>query len=156
MEQPSAKGDSFNGEQYELSVGEGRVCQFNGEEYVSNSEIGLKLLAGDQYRNGGDDLDNFFKVKSVCMIIYATWSLTKNELILLGQPEKPHDNICHLTAHQIAFVDCKIRSLLREEDSLPKSGPASEAVLAHYQDLVQTLEADEFRSDFVKMKKLSS
>ena len=66
------------------------------------------VVAGDQYRDGGDDLDNFFKVKSVRMVIYATWSLTKNELILLGQPEKPHDNVCYLTAHQIAFADCKV------------------------------------------------
>ena len=29
-----------------------------------------------------------------------------------GQPEKPHENICHLTAHQIAFADCKVYTCL--------------------------------------------
>ena len=60
------------------------------------------VLASDQYRNGGDNLGDFFKLESVRMIIYATWIPTN-----LGQPEKPHDNICRLTAHQIAFADCK-------------------------------------------------
>ncbi|KAL0018613.1 hypothetical protein WJX77_011534 [Trebouxia sp. C0004] len=93
---------------YDLCVGPDRVYQFIGDEYVWNSEVGLELSEGDQYRNGGDDFGAFFKVESVRMIIYATWSLTKSELIQLGQPEKPHDNICHLTAHQIAFADCKV------------------------------------------------
>ena len=38
----------------------------------------------------------------------------------------------------------------------PKTGPASEAIVANYQQLVQTLEADDFRSEYVKVKKLSS
>ena len=57
-----------------------------------------------------------------------------------------------VSAYQTLILHLQIRSLLRGEDSLPKAGPASQAVIAHYKQLVQTLEADEFKTNFVMAK----
>ncbi|KAL0019325.1 hypothetical protein WJX77_004733 [Trebouxia sp. C0004] len=84
----------------------------------------------DQYRNGGDDLGDFFKVESV--IIYATGSLTKSELLQLDQ----------VIAAQRRFSPKIWSCISGSHCTLPTTGA--------------DLEADEFRSDFVTVKKLSS
>ena len=70
--------------------------------------------------------------------------VSRRIMIQLGQPEKTYDHILCLTAQQMgSFVACKVQPCLNAcyacSDHLPKDNPSFEAVIAHYQQLVQTL-----------------
>ncbi len=70
--------------------------------------------------------------------------VSRRIMIQLGQPEKTYDHILCLTAQQMgSSVACKVQPCLNAccgcSDHLPKGNPSFEAVIAHYEQLVQTL-----------------
>lgn len=79
------------------------VCQFTGDGRLfsnsgdHNKEVGLALLEG--YRQ----------------ITLATWPAPKSDVLRDMTSPNDHNTIRHLTAHQIAYVGVKARSLLRGE-----------------------------------------
>ncbi|KAL0036897.1 hypothetical protein WJX77_004160 [Trebouxia sp. C0004] len=59
-----------------------------------------------------------------------------------------HNKIDHLTAHQLAFVDVKVRSLLNGEPSIPKTATEQEVIIEHYEQMVSMLQDPNFRSKY--------
>ncbi|DBA92837.1 TPA: hypothetical protein ACH3X1_003018 [Trebouxia sp. C0004] len=67
-------------------------------------EVANEFLLDNQYRTGGHD--DYFGLEDYRKIVYASKPDPKEEEFDLD----PHNNITHLTAHQLAFVEIKASS----------------------------------------------
>ena len=67
------------------------------------------LLTNDSYRTATQGQPDYFGNDIFRQIIYKTWPFSKAELTAKSIYVRPQDHI-ELTAHQIAFVDVKVRT----------------------------------------------
>ena len=68
-------------------------------------------FADNQYRTGGHD--DYFGLEDYRKIVYASKPDPKEEEFDLD----PHNNITHLTAHQLAFVEIKASSVTEKSNT---------------------------------------
>ncbi|KAL0041192.1 hypothetical protein WJX77_008187 [Trebouxia sp. C0004] len=79
-------------------------------------------------------------------VIYKAWPLSKSQLQARSIYVDPHDNI-ELTAHQVAFVDVKVRSLFSGQQQIAHHGAQQDEMIA--QCMVSDLQRETFSSSFV-------
>ena len=80
---------------------------------IAQTRLWFEMLgfADNQYRTGGHD--DYFGLEDYRKIVYASKPDPKEEEFDLD----PHNNITHLTAHQLAFVEIKASSVTEKSNT---------------------------------------
>ena len=71
----------------------------------------MRFLAGNFYRHATNVpgvVYDFFACQAFRQIIYATWPVPKSAVLGDRMVFDSYDDMKHLTAHQVAYVDVKV------------------------------------------------
>ncbi|KAL0019624.1 hypothetical protein WJX77_004465 [Trebouxia sp. C0004] len=117
-------------------VGDDKVWDYDMENF--DQEMAEDLLAGDQYRVATTGAADFFGNNLFRQILYNAFPLSRSELASRNIWALPEE----LTAHQIAFVDVKVRSMLYGQHQIPHHGSEHETMILQYQGMVQHLQEE--------------
>lgn len=122
-----------------------------------DAEVSEALLQGDYYRLASEEPPeeaDYFACEDYRKIIYASWPLTQHQLNAKHISSwDAHNHIHHLTAHQLAFADVKVRSLVLGETSIPKTSTEQEGIIERYEQMINDLLEPHFESKYVKVVK---
>ncbi|DBB01353.1 TPA: hypothetical protein ACH3X1_013676 [Trebouxia sp. C0004] len=146
----SETGKKAKAEFVRVWTGEGKLYDIMGR---FDPEVAEDMLQDDFYRvasAGPPEQADFFECSDLRKIFCAAYPLTQHQLAAKGiMPWNAHNQMDHLTAHQLAFVDVEVRSLLNGESSIPKTATEQEVIIEHYEQMVSTLQDPNFNSKYV-------
>ncbi|KAL0027845.1 hypothetical protein WJX77_010277 [Trebouxia sp. C0004] len=132
----SETGKKVRAEFVRVWTGEGKLYDFSGK---FDTQVAEAKLEDDFYRVAGEgppEQADFFECQDLRKIFCAAFPLTQHQMSTRGIiPWNANHKIDHLTAHQLAFVDVKVRSLLRGEASIPKMATEQEVIIEHYDQM---------------------